>query len=194
MGDAGAVVTNDDELADKVRLLRNYGSRVKYYNEVKGFNSRLDPLQAAFLRVKLKYLDDWNERRRAIASHYLDRLANILDLTLPFVPEWTEPVWHLFVVRYPRRDDLQKYLAQAGIGTLIHYPVPPCLSGAYAEQGWQVGDFPLTEELADSVLSLPMGLHITSADLKVVISAIEQFTHLPAGDVRERISRWNAHW
>jgi dTDP-4-amino-4,6-dideoxygalactose transaminase len=164
VGDGGAVVTNDAELADKVRVLRNYGSRVKYYNEVKGFNSRLDELQAALLRVKLVKLDEWNARRRALAAQYLEALRDIPDLTLPYVPEWAEPVWHLFVVQHPQRDALQKHLVGAGIGTLIHYPIPPHLSDAYADEGWVAGDFPITEIMAGRTLSLPIGPHLPSSD------------------------------
>ena len=131
LGDAGAVVTSDDALADRVRVLRNYGSRVKYHNEVQGFNSRLDPLQAAFLRVKLRHLEEWNDRRRVLASRYLESLRGVPELLLPYVPEWAEPAWHLFVVRHPRRDALQQHLNRTGIGTLIHYPIPAHLSLAY---------------------------------------------------------------
>lgn len=174
-GDAGAVVTNDDHLADRIRLLRNYGSRVKYANEVKGFNSRLDPLQAAFLRVKLPHLDAWNVRRREIARVYLDNLYEIPGLILPFVPQWAEPIWHLFVVRHPRRDALQCYLTQRGIGTLVHYPVPPHLSSAYAGSGWRAGSYPITESLADSVLSLPIGPHLDASSCNEIIQAVRSF-------------------
>ena len=143
LGDAGAVTTNDAVLADRVRILRNYGSKKKYYNDCQGYNSRLDELQAAFLRVKLKRLDEWNERRRAVAARYQAGLASMSGLTLPFVPAWAEPVWHLFVVRHPNRDRLQQQLTEAGIGTLIHYPVPPHLSGAYADGKWAAGAFPV---------------------------------------------------
>jgi dTDP-4-amino-4,6-dideoxygalactose transaminase len=160
-GDAGAVTTDDAELADSIRVLRNYGSRKKYYNDCKGYNSRLDELQAAFLRVKLKKLDEWNARRGAVARRYLDALQGAADLTLPFVPDWAQPAWHLFVVQHPERDQLQQKLTEAGIGTLIHYPMPPHLSGAYADDGWARGDFPLAERIAASVLSLPMGPHLT---------------------------------
>jgi dTDP-4-amino-4,6-dideoxygalactose transaminase len=173
-GDAGAVVTNDDDLADKVRVLRSYGSRVKYYEEVKGFNSRLDPLQAAFLRVKLKFLDEWNERRRNIAARYLADLSG-LDLGLPHVAEWAKPAWHLFVIRHSQRDEFQQHLQEAGINTLIHYPVPPHLSAAYKEQGWKVGDFPITEQIANTVLSLPMGPHLSLEDVATVNRSIESF-------------------
>ncbi len=174
-GDAGAVVTNDPEVAKQVEMLRNYGSKTKYYNEMKGFNSRLDPLQAAFLRVKLRYLDEWNRRRIEVARIYANRLGNINALILPFAPDWAEPVWHLFVVRHPRRDDLQAHLNRQGIGTLIHYPVPPHLSAAYADQGWKPGDFPITEELARTVLSIPMGPHLATASADKVIQALQSY-------------------
>jgi dTDP-4-amino-4,6-dideoxygalactose transaminase len=174
-GDAGAVTTNDGELAERVRTLRNYGSKVKYYNDIKGFNSRLDPLQAAFLRIKLHHLDAWNQRRKEIAACYLTGLANIPDLGLPFVREGVEPSWHLFVVQHPRRAALQQYLTQAGIGTLIHYPVPPHLAGAYAEMGYTAGTLPLAESLAATVLSLPMGPHLVSSDVEQVINTIRSF-------------------
>jgi len=155
-GDGGAIVTNDAEIADKVRVLRNYGSRVKYHNEVKGFNSRLDELQAAFLRVKLKRLDEWNEKRREIAKIYIQGLQETSGIILPFVPEWVEPVWHLFVVRHPRRNELGNRLNEAGIGTLIHYPIPPHLCGAYADYECRKGDFLITEKIAETILSLPL--------------------------------------
>ena len=202
-GDAGAVTTNDPELADRVRVLRNYGSRVKYYNEVKGFNSRLDELQAAFLRVKLRYLDEWNSRRRKVAQFYLSALRPLEAvssltsngdqkigptcgtplqtinskcpppcslLVLPYIPEWAEPVWHLFVIRHPQRDALQKRFNKAGIGTLIHYPIPPHLSEAYAEMRVSGGSLPIAEQLAQTVLSLPMGPHLTMQEVAAVIA------------------------
>lgn len=177
-GDGGAVTTDDDALADRIRMLRNYGSKVKYHNEIKGFNSRLDPLQAAFLRPKLKHLDEWNERRKKIAASYLRRLADVPDLTLPEVPSWGEPVWHLFVVRCSQRDKLQKHLEQCGIETFIHYPVPPHLSEAYAEIGFQIGDFSITEELANTILSLPVGPHLNTDALKHIIKTIRGFSEL----------------
>ena len=175
LGDAGAVTTDDDELADRVRVLRNYGSRVKYYNEVKGYNSRLDPLQAAFLRAKLTYLEEWNLRRKSIVAVYLKKLAGIDGIELPYVPEHIEPSWHLFVIRHPRRDALQKHLTEAGVGTLIHYPVPPHLSEAYAEMRCKPGDLPITEQLAHTVLSLPMGPHLQAEQMQYVIDSVESF-------------------
>jgi dTDP-4-amino-4,6-dideoxygalactose transaminase len=172
-GDSGAVVTNDDDLAEKVNLLRNYGSRVKYQNEIAGLNSRLDPLQAAFLRVKLKYLDEWNERRQVVAERYRHGLADLLYLTLPTVPSWASPVWHLFVIRCHRRDELQRCLTNAGIGTMIHYPIPPHLSKAYAHLGWQLGDMPITERLSNEVLSLPLGPHLDQSTVDWIISTFK---------------------
>jgi dTDP-4-amino-4,6-dideoxygalactose transaminase len=167
MGDAGAVTTDDDGLAERVRMLRNYGSKVKYHHDLPGMNSRLDSLQAAFLRVKLRRLDEWNERRRALAALYLERLADAEELTLPVVPEWAEPVWHLFVVRHPRRDELQRRLGDAGIDTIIHYPIPPHLSGAYAGGA----SLPVAERLAAEVLSLPIGPHLSHEDAARVAEA-----------------------
>ena len=171
-GDGGAVTTNDPELAEKVRVLRNYGSRVKYENEEAGYNSRLDELQAAFLSVKLLLLDEWNERRRKIAGIYLAGLSGVASLALPTVPEGCEPVWHLFVMESAGRGGLQKKLEGKGIGTLIHYPVPPHRSGAYAKMGFGEGSFPVAEKLAKTVLSLPMGPHMTEAEALEVVSAV----------------------
>ncbi len=175
LGDAGAVVTNDEELAQKVRLLRNYGSRIKYSNDIKGFNSRLDTLQAAFLRVKLKYLDNWNERRRRAAICYQEALADAAPLVLPYVLKDCEPIWHIFTVRHTHRDLLQKALSEAGIGTLIHYPIPPHLTQAYADLGWKLGDFPIAEELASTLLSLPMGPHLDDASVETICGVIREF-------------------
>ncbi|KPK78120.1 MAG: erythromycin biosynthesis sensory transduction protein eryC1 [Phycisphaerae bacterium SM23_30] len=172
LGDGGAVTTNDPDLADRVRALRNYGSERKYYNRYKGFNSRLDELQAAFLRVKLDKLDEWNQRRRRVADLYFEGLTDCEELILPLVPENVEPIWHLFVIRHRDRNALQKKLAQAGIGTLIHYPIPPHLSEAYREMGRKKGAFPISEELAETVLSLPMGPHLTKDQVADIIEQI----------------------
>ena len=175
-GDGGAITTDDADVADRVRTLRNYGSKKKYYNEVRGYNSRLDEMQAALLRVKLKVLDGWNQRRAKVAQRYLEEINAARGLILPLVPDWAEPVWHLFVIRHPKRDELQQKLNAAGIGTLIHYPVPAHLSGAYADAGWKRGDFPLAENSADTVLSLPIGPHITNEQVGMVIDAINSTT------------------
>jgi dTDP-4-amino-4,6-dideoxygalactose transaminase len=175
LGDAGAVTTDDAALASAVRHLRNYGSHVKYVNEVKGFNSRLDEMQAALLRVKLRRLDEWNVRRRRVAETYMRALEGLPDLTLPFVPEWAEPVWHLFVVRHPRREELRRHLTEAGVGTIIHYPIPPHLQGAYSELGRVRGSLPLAESLAEEVLSLPVGPHLAEEDTEYVVSQLSSF-------------------
>ena len=173
MGDGGAVTTNDAQLADRIRVLRNYGSRVKYVNEVQGYNSRLDPLQAAILRVKLAHLDEWNARRRVIAQLYQQGLAGS-GLALPHVPDWAEPVWHLYVVQHPQRDALHKALADSGVGTLIHYPIPPHLQQAYGQAGWARRAFPLAERMADQVLSLPIGPHLTTEQAAKVVEAAKK--------------------
>jgi len=174
-GDAGAVVTNDLTLARRVRMLRNYGSETKYFNDEKGFNSRLDPLQAAFLRVRLKKLNAWNKKRVKIANYYFKELSKIEDLTLPYVPNWAKPAWHQFVIRTKKRDDLIKFLNMKQIGTLIHYPVPPHLSKAYSDLGWQKGDFPITEEIAETVLSIPIGQFLTKKEQEYVVDTISDF-------------------
>ena len=181
-GDAGVVTSNDDDTADQVRVLRNYGSRVKYHNEVVGHNSRLDELHAALLRVKLKHLDVWNSRRIQVAKNYLRELADNKDIVLPYVPEWAEPVWHLFVIRSIERVDLQKMLSDKGIQTLIHYPIPPHLSGAYKECGWGKGDFTISERLADEVLSLPMGPHMTTEQVSLVIETLKNGSSTRSND------------
>jgi dTDP-4-amino-4,6-dideoxygalactose transaminase len=160
IGDGGAVTTNDPVLADKVRVLSNYGSNVKYVNDVKGFNSRLDELQAAFLREKLKKLDEWNGRRKLIAAEYLNILYDC-NVVLPHVPVWADPVWHLYVVRSQQRDVLHANLSQHGVNTMIHYPIPPHLQTAYNELGYKKGDLPLAELIHNEVLSLPIGPHIS---------------------------------
>jgi dTDP-4-amino-4,6-dideoxygalactose transaminase len=175
MGDAGAVVTDDAALAENIRMLRNYGSQDKYYNLEKGYNSRLDELQAALLRVKLKSLDEWNERRKQVAASYLQMLEGVADLTLPWVPADTDAVWHLFVVRTRNRLALQQHLGEAGIGTLIHYPVPAHLQGAYADLGYEQGSFPISEKLANEVMSLPMGPHLSVPDLHEVVAQLSSF-------------------
>lgn len=173
-GEAGAVSTNDEKIADRIKVLRNYGSRVRYHNEVIGYNSRLDELQAALLRVKLRHLDAWNGRRSQLAHLYLERLARSKCI-LPFVPDWAEVVWHLFVIRRPDRDALQKYLADHGVQTIIHYPIPPHLSGAYASLGFALGDFPVAERIADEALSLPIGPQLSPSDILAVCSLVASF-------------------
>lgn len=172
-GDGGAVTTDDAALADRLRALRNYGSKVKYVNVERGYNSRLDELQAAFLRVKLGKLDEWNDRRRALAARYEDRLAGTA-LGLPRAPQWAEPVWHLYVVRTAKRAELVKALDAAGVGSLIHYPIPPHLQQAYADLGLPKGSLPLAETLAETVLSLPIGPHMNLDSVDAVAAAVRR--------------------
>jgi dTDP-4-amino-4,6-dideoxygalactose transaminase len=175
-GDAGAVTTNDDGLADRLRELRNYGSKVKYVNEERGFNSRLDEIQAAVLRVKLRHLDSWNDRRRRIAAQYLD-LLHQTDLVLPWVETWADPVWHLFVVRSQQRDQLMRRLQEAGIGVLIHYPIPPHLQAAYRDLDRPRGSFPVSEMIHQEVLSLPIGPHLDEAQAASVVATLKEVVH-----------------
>nr|WP_211169247.1 DegT/DnrJ/EryC1/StrS family aminotransferase [Aromatoleum toluvorans] len=173
LGDGGAITTNDPQIADRIRVLRNYGSRAKYVNEVKGFNSRLDPLQAAVLQVKLRHLDAWNARRKGIAAQYLEGLTGT-SLVLPHVPDWADPSWHLFVVRHPQRDALAQRLAAAEIGTLIHYPIPPHRQRAYADAGFADDAFPRAGNMAHEVLSLPIGPHCEREHASRVIESVRK--------------------
>ena len=170
-GDAGGITTDDDALVDRVRVLRNYGSRVKYVNEVQGYNSRLDELNAAVLAVKLAALDEWNARRARQAAVYAEALGD-LPIVLPFVPSWAEPAWHLYVVRVRNRQAVQAELARRGVGVMIHYPIPPHRQQAYAEMGFAAGDFPIASAMADEVLSLPIGPHLSHAEQEHVIEAL----------------------
>lgn len=172
-GDGGAVTTNNLEVYERLKILRNYGSKVKYINDEIGFNSRLDPIQAAFLRVKLRHLDKWNNRRSVIASNYKNKL-NEHCLTLPFVPEQYDPAWHLFVVHSKDRDSLQKRLQENGIDTLIHYPIPPHRQKAYQGLEMKFGDFPLADRLSKECLSLPIGPHLSLEQSEAVIKAVNE--------------------
>jgi dTDP-4-amino-4,6-dideoxygalactose transaminase len=172
-GDAGAITTDDDDLAERLRVLRNYGSKVKYVNEVQGVNSRLDELQAAILRVKLSKLNEWNNRRRQIAAIYLEGLRDT-GLGLPFVPDWANPAWHIFAVRYPQRDRLREALDREGVSTLIHYPIPPHRQAAYSSLNLHEGNFPISEAIHRQELSLPMGPHLSLEDATRVVAAIRR--------------------
>lgn len=173
LGDGGCVTTNDGRLAMRLARLRHYGSEAKYHNIERGGNSRLDELQASFLRVKLKYLEAWNTRRDAVAWRYLKSLGGCIDLP----QSTTGQVWHLFVVRHARRDALQQALTARGVGTLIHYPVPPHLQPAYADLGFKRGAFPITEQIHDTCLSLPMGPHLTDAQVDYVCEQVIDACH-----------------
>lgn len=175
IGDAGAITTDNEDVYKKACVIRNYGSQKKYYNEVKGINSRLDELQAALLDVKLKYMDSWNKERNEIATVFNAELENTGDLILPFVAENCTSNYHLYVVRTKRRNELQEHLNKSGIGTLIHYPVPPHLQEAYKEMNGEKGQYPLAEEIAATCLSLPMYPGLSSGDINEVCKNIKSF-------------------
>jgi dTDP-3-amino-3,4,6-trideoxy-alpha-D-glucose transaminase len=174
-GDGGAVTTNRADIADRIRLLSNYGSKVKYQNEERGVNSRLDEIQAAILRVKLRKLDEWNMRRAAIAEFYSRNLAEVPGLECPALQPGSDSVWHLYVIDSAQRAGLQAHLADAGIATMIHYPVPAHMSRAYATLGFGAGSFPVTERAAETHLSLPIGPHLSLQDAQRVVDACWRF-------------------
>ncbi|NDE54356.1 MAG: DegT/DnrJ/EryC1/StrS family aminotransferase [Actinobacteria bacterium] len=173
LGDGGAVTTNNSDIAKRVRLLRNYGSITKYHNENRGYNSRLDPIQAAILRVKLKVLDEWNARRSIIASAYIEALQNA-PVVLPYVPEYADPVWHQFVVRHLDRDALQQFLRSEGVPTMIHYPIPPHLQPAFSDLGISRGSLPIAENISKEILSLPIGPHLSEEQLSFLLPKIAE--------------------
>jgi dTDP-4-amino-4,6-dideoxygalactose transaminase len=175
LGDGGAITTNDSELADKLRALRNYGSQLKYHNETIGFNSRLDELQAAFLRAKLPLLDADNKHRTEIAAIYHNVLSGINGLTLPCISRDGKSAWHLYVIRHPQRDRLAEYLTKQGIATMIHYPIPPHLQPAYSSLGKKKGDFPIAEQIHSEVLSLPIGPTMPIEYAQKIATTIRQF-------------------
>lgn len=174
-GDGGAVTTNNAALAANIRRLGNYGSDQKYVHEMRGSNSRLDPIQAAILNVKLAHLDNWNARRCTIAARYLDGLAGLEGIILPHVLNWVDPVWHLFVIRSGRREELQAHLTKAGIATLIHYPTPPHRQGAYQDDWSLRSPLPIAERLGAEVLSLPIWPQMPQDNVDRVIEAMRTF-------------------
>ncbi len=173
-GDGGAVATNNDEIAEKVRLLRNIGQKVKYYHEVKGFNHRLDTMQAAVLKVKLPHLDDWNASRRRAAATYNDLLRD-LPLITPLTPAYAEHIFHLYVIRVLNREALMEHLKSKGIASGLHYPIPIHVQPAYTELGYKAGDFPITEAYAENILSLPMYPELDDDKVAYVVDAIREF-------------------
>jgi dTDP-4-amino-4,6-dideoxygalactose transaminase len=180
IGDGGAVVTDDAEIAETVRMLRAYGWRERSNSERHGFNSRLDELQAAFLRVKLRRLDGWNDRRRAVAARYAERLT-VTGVRAVSPPSDVDPVWHLYVIATTSRDHLRSTLADAGIGTLVHYHPLPHLTPAFRADGWAEGSLPVAEQLAAEALSLPMFPQLTMQDCDSVVAAIEHATATARG-------------
>jgi dTDP-4-amino-4,6-dideoxygalactose transaminase len=175
IGDGGAVTTNDPIVAERVRRLSNYGSQIKYSHDMKGFNSRLDELQAAFLRVKLKHLDGWNDQRRNISEQYAKRLKDA-NTVIPAVHPDAMPVWHLYVIRHKKRDALQKHLRNNGIDTMIHYPIPVHKQLAYREFECFSDNMHLTQSIADSILSLPMYPGLKMEEMETIVKAIHSFS------------------
>ena len=173
-GEAGAVTTNDPELAQRVRIIRDHGQNKKYHHLIEGYNGRLDALQAAILRIKLPHLKQWNEKRRNVAEIYNELLKGA-QVKTPIEPRWSQGIYHLYVVRLERRDEVQKYLAQRDIQTGLHYPVPLHLQEAYLNMGYHEGDFPVTEQLAREILSLPMYPQLETAQQTAVADALQQF-------------------
>jgi dTDP-4-amino-4,6-dideoxygalactose transaminase len=175
-GEGGAITTNDEDLARKSAMLRDHGQSKKYYHDLEGYNGRLDSLQAGILRIKLRHLSRWNEQRRAAAHIYDELLASLSGCVIcPVEQDLSKSVYHLYVVRTQFREELQKYLTEAGIGTGIHYPIPIHLQAAYASRGWKPGDFPITERAAEEILSLPMFAGLTAEQQKRVVETISQF-------------------
>lgn len=172
-GDGGAVLTNDASVAEKVMQLRSYGSKVKYQHDIAGFNSRLDEMQAAFLRAKLRVLEQWNKRRKEVAALYTELLGDIEEITLPLIKKGCESVWHLYVIRSKKRDALKEHLASHGIDTVIHYPIPPHKQECYREQYTE--SLPIAEQLAGEVLSLPMSPMLSDQEVDFVASSIREF-------------------
>jgi dTDP-4-amino-4,6-dideoxygalactose transaminase/acetyltransferase-like isoleucine patch superfamily enzyme len=176
-GEAGAVTTNDEELASRIRMLRDHGQAKKYFHDIEGYNARLDAIQAGFLRVKLKHLADWNEQRRARAARYQSLFNEDQAMILPHEPAWSKAVYHVYVIRTEFREALMAHLKSAGIGTAIHYPIPLHLQKAYAHLPYREGDFPVTERVAVQILSLPMYPQITSEQQARIVDAISEFVH-----------------
>jgi dTDP-4-amino-4,6-dideoxygalactose transaminase len=179
-GEAGAVTTNDEQIARKVRLLRDHGQAEKYYHDIEGYNGRLDAIQAGILRLKLGHLSDGNCKRRAHAEAYQEMLCPADGVVLPFEPRWARAVYHLYVMRVRDREQLRTHLAAAGIGTGIHYPIPLHLQKAYRALGYRKGDFPVTERVAAEILSLPMYPELERAQQECVVEKILAYLDLQA--------------
>jgi dTDP-4-amino-4,6-dideoxygalactose transaminase len=180
-GEAGAVTTNDAALAHQIRMIRDHGQNKKYHHLVQGYNGRLDALQAAILRVKLAHLKEWNGKRRDAAENYNRLLKLAGDVQTPPEPSWSRAIYHLYVIRTPQRDELQKHLAERNIGTGLHYPIPLHLQKGYAHLGYRTGDFPVSEKVAQKILSLPMHPHLRKEQQEEVTDALHQFCEAPNG-------------
>ncbi len=174
-GDGGAATTNDRVLAERIRMLRNYGSPQRYHHDELGENSRLDTIQAAVLSVKLQYLEEWNASRRQVAARYAAGLRDVEEIRLPIVNAYAEHVHHLYVIRTARRDELMRHLQERGIGCIIHYPIPIHLQKAYASSGWNLGDFPVAEKAANEILSLPLFPTMTDGQVDYVVEVVKEW-------------------
>jgi|WetSurMetagenome_2_1015567.scaffolds.fasta_scaffold03197_9 dTDP-4-amino-4,6-dideoxygalactose transaminase len=186
LGEGGAVATDNDEIANAARMLRDHGQRRKYFHDMEGYNGRLDAIQAGILSIKLEHLDGWNDARRIRAADYNGLLGEIEGVVTPFEPEWSKAVYHLYVIRVPRRDELKQHLQVRGIETGLHYPVPLHLQKAYAAFGFREGDFPVSEKTADEILSLPMFPGLTGAQQEYVADSIAEFYGRTADEARAR--------
>ena len=175
LGEGGAVVTNDDEISRHIKMLRDHGQSQKYYHDMEGFNGRLDAIQAAALRIKLKKLPQWNNARREHARYYDQLLSGISQVAIPHEADYAQSVYHLYVIHVPRRDELQQFLTEKGIATGLHYPLPLHLQKAYANNGYKKGDFPIAEQAAERLLSLPMYPHLQSSQIEYVSEMIQKF-------------------
>jgi len=174
-GEGGAITTDDPEIARKVSMLRDHGQAKKYYHDFEGYNGRLDAIQAGFLRVKLKRLSEWNEKRRQNASRYNEILKSVDHIVTPYEPEWTKAVYHLYIIRTEKREELQKYLSEKGVNTGLHYPIPLHLQNAYQKSGLTNGNYPVTEKVAQEILSLPMFPQLTEQQILYVAEKIKEF-------------------
>jgi len=179
LGEGGAVTTDDDEMAAMIKMLREHGQQKKYFHDIEGYNGRLDAIQAGFLSVKLAHLERWNEERRECAHYYNHLLDSFDSVVTPYEPKWSKSVYHLYVVRVPRRDEFQKHLADAGVSTGLHYPLPLHLQKAYAHLPYEKGDFPVTEKAAAEIVSLPMFPGLTEEQQEVVVASIADFMEDP---------------
>jgi dTDP-4-amino-4,6-dideoxygalactose transaminase len=173
-GEGGAVTTDDEEIAQKVRMLRDHGQAQKYFHDIEGYNGRLDAIQAGILQIKLKHLPEWNESRRKCAYRYNEQLGKIDGVTIPFEPVWSKAVYHLYIIRSHMRDFLQKYLSENLIGTGLHYPLPLHLQKAYLKLGYKEGDFAISEKVASEILSLPMYPGLSKAQQQNVVEKMKE--------------------
>lgn len=174
-GEGGAVTTNDEGIANKIRMLRDHGQARKYYHEFEGYNGRLDAIQAAILRVKLRHLPNWNEKRRQNASQYNQLFKEVDNIIIPYEPPWTKAVYHLYIIRHQKRDRLQKYLSENGINTGLHYPIPLHLQNAYKNFNLGNGNYPITEKISNEILSLPMFPGLTTEQIEYVADRVKEF-------------------